>query len=161
MKFPYFITVFYSLLIQNLMLKITSILFLILSITAFGQRPKILDIQGDCDAAVETTTISDGRQCSANHNWTAAVDIIVPADKNLTLNSITPSLGMQPGTTATSVLVSFYNNANGVPGNLIGTPQTITPTSSAEINVSQLNEGTYLLKVNIDGEIGTYKFLKN
>lgn len=106
-----------------------TILLLILSVTVFGQAPaKNRNTQGGCDAAVISTSIGGGRQCSANNNWTVAVDVIVPADNNLTLNSITPSLGMEAGVTATSVLITVYNNANGVPGNAIDS-QTITPTS--------------------------------
>ncbi|WP_051285301.1 T9SS type A sorting domain-containing protein [Aequorivita capsosiphonis] len=113
------------------MKKITSILLLLLSITVVGQAPtENINGLGNCDAAVQSTAILGGRQCSANNNWTVAVDVIVPADKDLTLNAITPSFGMEAGVTATSVLVTVYNNANGVPGSAIGLPQTITPTSA-------------------------------
>ncbi|WP_310991177.1 T9SS type A sorting domain-containing protein [Aequorivita marina] len=113
------------------MKKITTILILSLSMAVFGQAPsENRNSQENCDAAVESTSIGGGRQCSANNDWTIAVDVVVPADKNLTLNSITPSFGIEPGTTVTSVLVTVYNNANGVPGNAIGSSQTITPSSS-------------------------------
>lgn len=113
------------------MKKITFILILSLTLTVFGQVPsENSNSQDNCDAAVETTSITGGRQCSANNDWTVAVDVIVPADQNLTLNSITPSLGIEEGVTLNSVLVTIYNNANGVPGNPIEAPQTLVPTSS-------------------------------
>ena len=111
------------------MKKFTTILILLLSFAVFGQSStEFKNTQGNCDASLQSTSITGGRQCSANFDWTCAVDLIVPADNNLTLNSITPSFGMMTGVTATSVLVTIYNNANGVPGNSVDS-QTIIPTS--------------------------------
>ncbi len=82
----------------------------------------------NCDVIVPTNGFEGGRQCSADYNWTVATDIIVPADKDLTIISYTPSIGMNSGTTVTSVRLRIYNNGNGVPGALLAT-QTIVPTS--------------------------------
>ncbi|WP_164905205.1 T9SS type A sorting domain-containing protein [Aequorivita ciconiae] len=113
------------------MKKITTILLLSLSLSVFAQAPaKNRNSQENCDAAVESTTIAGGRQCSANNDWSIAIDVVIPADRNLTLTSITPSLGIEPGSVVASVLVTIYNNANGVPGSVVGSPQVITPTSS-------------------------------
>ncbi len=114
------------------MKKIKTILILFISLSAFAQEStKSRGILDNCDAAVQTAAIGGARHCSANGSWTVAVDVIVPADHNLTLNSITPSFGMSSGVTATSVRVTIYNNANGIPGSAIGSPQIIVPTSSA------------------------------
>ncbi len=82
----------------------------------------------NCDASVPSNGFQGGRQCSANNNWSVATDIIVTADNNLTITQYTPSVGMNPGVTATSVRVRIHNNANGKPGLQLST-QTIIPTS--------------------------------
>ena len=82
----------------------------------------------NCDAAVASNGFTGGRQCSINGGWSVATDIVLAADTNMTISKYTASIGMNPGTTATSVRVRIYNNANGKPGAQIAT-QTIVPTS--------------------------------
>lgn len=102
------------------MKKTTTILLLILSISVFAQN--------NCDVTNPSEGFKGGRNCSADGSWTIANDIIVPANTDITLNSIILSIGMNSGINVTSVRVRVYNNANGVPGSLINT-QIKTPTS--------------------------------
>ena len=98
----------------------TTIILLLLSINVFGQTP--------CNVKNPSNVLIDGRQCSANNNWTVANDIVVPADTHMTLTAILPSIAMNPSVTVTSVLVKIYNDANGIPGTALNS-QTIIPTS--------------------------------
>ncbi|MDD4760481.1 MAG: hypothetical protein PHU66_06685 [Bacteroidaceae bacterium] len=105
------------------MKEITTILFMLLSITVFGQV--------NCDATNPSNGFQGAEQCSATggFNSTIANDIIVPADHNLTLKAIMPSIAMGSGVTVTSGLIKVYSDASGLP---VGTPlatQTVTPTS--------------------------------
>lgn len=105
------------------MKKITSILFFFLSIAVFGQV--------DCDATNPGNGFQGAEQCSATggFNSTVANDIIIPADHNMTLTAIMPSIAMNSGVTVASAIIKIYNNGSGRP---VGTPltsQTVTPTS--------------------------------
>ena len=102
------------------MKKISTLFLLLISITFFGQT--------NCDVTNPSNNLQNGRQCSANGNWSVANDIIVPAETELTLNAFMPSIGMTPGITAQSALVKIYNDANGLPGTVLNT-QNIVPTS--------------------------------
>ena len=84
---------------------------------------------GVCDQSNPENAFENGRGCSINNNWTAANDIIVATGNDMTLNGITPNIWMTPGATASSVLVTIYDDAAGLPGTAI-TSQTVVPTSS-------------------------------
>lgn len=105
------------------MRKITTILFMLLSVALFGQV--------DCDVTNPSNGFQGAEQCSATggFNSTVANDIIIPADHNMTITAIMPSIAMGSGVTVTSAIIKIYNDGSGRP---VGTPltsQTVTPTS--------------------------------
>ena len=105
------------------MKKITTVFLLLLSVAVFGQVK--------CDVTNPGNNFQGGRQCNISGGFDATVanDIIIPADHNLTLTAIMPSIGMNSGVTVTSAIIKIYNDNSGRP---VGTPitsQTVTPTS--------------------------------
>ncbi len=105
------------------MKKITTILFMLLSVAVFGQV--------DCDATNPSNGFQGAEQCSATGGFTSTVanDIIVPADHNMTLTAIMPSIAMNSGVTVTSGIIKIYNDGSGRPVGAPLTTQTVTPTS--------------------------------
>lgn len=103
------------------MKQISTILILFLSITVFSQT--------NCDITNPSEGFMGGRQCSSDYDWTVANDIIIPADTDMTLTAIMPSIGMNSGVTVVSALVKVYNDSNGKPGGTAIASQTVTPSS--------------------------------
>ncbi len=85
---------------------------------------------GTCDVTNPSNNFQSGRGCSVNNNWTAANDLIILSGEDALLNSITPNILMSPGATATSVDVIIYDDAAGLPGNVITTQLAVVPVSS-------------------------------
>jgi len=65
----------------------------------------------------------------------SAVDVLVAADDDFTLEQITMNQFHNPGTTITSVNLTYYANAAGQPGAVIGT-ETVVPTSQAVVGAN-------------------------
>lgn len=99
-----------------------------------------------CDFAIASFGFEDGRGCGAFDSWTSANDIIVPADTDMTLKTVIPNIFMNPGATATSVLVTIYNEVNSLPGTVVNT-QTIVPTSNSVVGS---NYGLDVSEVTLD-----------
>ena len=69
-----------------------------------------------------------------------------------------------PNPTSGALSLKSVNNIESVAFyNLLGQKvlDTKIGATTSEINLSALNTGTYIMKVSIDGQIGTYKILKN
>ena len=105
------------------MKKITTILFMLFSFAVFGQV--------DCDATNPSNGFQGAEQCSSTGGFSSTVanDIIVPADHNMTLTAIMPSIAMGSGVTVTQGIIKIYNDGSGRPVGSPITTQTVVPTS--------------------------------
>lgn len=69
-----------------------------------------------------------------------------------------------PNPTSDRIFLNSLNNIEKVSIlNMLGqrVMETKIDATTSEINTSELAVGTYLLEVKIDGQIGTYKIIKN
>src|SRR5690554_3800837 len=86
----------------------------------------------DCGAEIANGGFNDGIQCNENDDQIAANDILVPADTNLTLNSIMANMVIEEGETITSATIWIFEDEYGYPYMYPGyevTSQVVTPTS--------------------------------
>src|SRR5690554_6133777 len=86
----------------------------------------------DCGAAIPNGGFTDGIECIEDDDQIAANDILVPADSNLTLNSIMANMVIEEGETITSATIWIFQDEYGYPYMYPGyevTSQDVTPTS--------------------------------
>lgn len=83
---------------------------------------------GDCGAEIASDGFSEGIECGAPNNEIVAIDIIVPADSDLTLNAILANMVLDEGVMVDSAIITLYENDNGLPGTEISS-ETVLPTS--------------------------------
>lgn len=76
-------------------------------------------------------TFEEGVNCSSASAFLAANDLTVNADENFTLSQITASIFANNG--IASVDVKYYDDANGIPGAVIGSEVDLVPTTQAVI----------------------------
>ena len=103
--------------------------------------------------------------CASGSNWGQAEDYTINVSEALSVNNIERFAGFSyfPNPSANVLNLSANNTIESIAiFNLLGQEvhsTTINETSSS-INVSNLATGNYIMKVTIDGVIGTYKFVK-
>ena len=124
---------------KNLYLKILVISFLLIKgPTLFAQ----LVSEGNsfnskrsvttCDFSIDNVGFAEGISCNAANNEIVANDILVPADHNLTLNSVMANMMVDEGVTITEAIVWIFLDEYGYPYMYPGyelTSQTVTPSS--------------------------------
>nr|MCH9661290.1 T9SS type A sorting domain-containing protein [Bacteroidota bacterium] len=100
-----------------------------------------------CDESNPSNAFENGRGCSANNNWTAANDITVATGFDAMLSSIVPNIFMSVGATATTVDVTIFDDAAGLPGTMIDQQLGLVPTSQVVVGS---NFGLDISEVTID-----------
>src|SRR5690554_6539488 len=91
----------------------------------------------DCGAEIANGGFNDGIQCNENDDQIAANDILVPADTNLTLNSIMANMVIEEGETITSATIWIFEDEYGYPYMYPGyevTSQVVTPASDTLVS---------------------------
>ncbi|MCH9660043.1 MAG: hypothetical protein K0U54_03940, partial [Bacteroidetes bacterium] len=86
-----------------------------------------------CDESNPSNAFENGRGCSVNNNWTAANDFTLLAGSDGMLTSIVPNIFMSVGATATTVDVTIYDDAGGLPGTMIDQQLAVVPTSQVVV----------------------------
>lgn len=133
----------------------------------------IENIQVPADAVLGTTRMRVKKTfegpfldpCNSGSNWGQAEDYSIEVTENLGVsnNNALSAFSFYPNPTSDIVhLKASKNIESAFLYNLLGQKvlNVKMNATSSELNVSGLTNGTYILKVSIDGEIGTYKLLK-
>src|SRR5690606_23398039 len=86
-----------------------------------------------CSQDNPENNFENGYTTSSNQAQRIAMDITVPADTDFTLNTATVDIWMNPGSTVVSSDITFFSDAGGAPGAVMGTQSAIVPTSQTVI----------------------------
>ncbi len=86
-----------------------------------------------CSQDIPENAFENGYTTSSNQAQRIAFDVTVPADTDFTLDKATVNIWMNPGATLTSSDITFYSDAGGSPGAVIGTQTAVLPTSQTVI----------------------------
>ncbi len=104
--------------------------------------------------------------CLAEGSYGQAEDYTINVEEGLGIADVDALSGFSfyPNPTADVINLTSHKNIETVSlYNLLG-QQVFTSkvgATSSDINISHLSTGTYVMKVSVDGQIGTYKVVKN